>query len=155
MLVCVFGLLSLCALLACKSKDVSTSYRHQIEKADTLWAFQVDGYPTKGEEQRKDRRYLYDYEVKKVHPLLSTEMADMKSALLDSTTFDTAAVKSCPMIAQYAIAIRNHGKSPVAVVISPAPCGKALLFNSKRPGKPTCMELRTGNRLEALLTAMW
>ncbi|MBL0017433.1 MAG: hypothetical protein IPP17_13625 [Bacteroidetes bacterium] len=126
-----------------------------IEKADTLWACKVDGYPTKEAEQRKDLRYVYGYEVKNVHPLLAAEVTAVKAALLDSLTFDTAAVKSCPMVAQYAIAVRQGGKMPLALVISTAPCGKALLFDKQHADKPTSMELRLGNKLEAVVAGLW
>jgi hypothetical protein len=115
----------------------------------------VDGYPTKEAEQRKDLRYVYGYEVKNVHPLLAAEVTAVKAALLDSLTFDTAAVKSCPMVAQYAIAVRQGGKMPLALVISTAPCGKALLFDKQHAEKPTSMELRLGNKLEAVVAGLW
>jgi hypothetical protein len=140
---------------ACKPSANGSSFRKAVEKADTLWAYQVDGYPTAAAEQKKDLRYLYGYEIKKVHPLLAPEIVSVKAALLDSTTFDTSAVKSCPMVAQYAVAIRNKGKTPVAVVMSPAPCGKALVFEAGHADKPTHMELREGNKLEGIVAGMW
>ena len=57
-------------LMACKPQSTAQDFQKAIEKADTLWACKVDGYPTKEAEQRKDLRYVYGYEVKNVHPLL-------------------------------------------------------------------------------------
>ena len=94
-------------LMACKPQSTAQDFQKAIEKADTLWACKVDGYPTKEADQRKDLRYVYGYEVKNVHPLLAAEVTAVKAALLDSLTFDTTAVKSCPMVAQYAIAVRQ------------------------------------------------
>ncbi len=142
-------------LMACKPQSTAQDFQKAIEKADTLWACKVDGYPTKEAEQRKDLRYVYGYEVKNAHPLLAAEVTAVKAALLDSLTFDTAAVKSCPMVAQYAIAVRQAGKMPLALVISTAPCGKALLFDKQHAGKPTSMELRLGNKLEAVVAGLW
>ncbi len=142
-------------LMACKPQSTAQDFQKAIEKADTLWACKVDGYPTKEAEQRKDLRYVYGYEVKNVHPLLAVEVTAVKAALLDSLTFDTAAVKSCPMVAQYALAVRQDGKMPLALVISTAPCGKALLFDKQHAEKPTSMELRLGNKLEAVVAGLW
>jgi hypothetical protein len=142
-------------LAACKPSATGSNFRKAIEKADTLWAYQVDGYPTAAAEQKKDLRYLYGYEVKKVHPLLAPEVVSVKATLLDSTTFDTSAVKSCPMVAQYALAVRNKGKTPVAVVISTAPCGKALVYEAKQADKPVHFELREGNKLEGIVAGMF
>lgn len=142
-------------LVACKPRDPLRTFRKAITKADTLWAYQVDGYPTPAQDQRKGVRYLYDYEVRKVHPLLVTEVAEAKASLLDSTTFDTGTVKSCPMVAQYALSVRDKGKTPIAVVVSTAPCGKALIFEAGEPSKPMHMELRVGNALEGILERMW
>lgn len=145
------------ALAACKPRATTTAgqFGKAFSKADTLWACKVDGYPTPAAEQRKDLRYLHGYEVKEVHPLLATEIDAVKAALLDSLTFDMAAVKSCPMVAQYAVAVRKNGRSPVALVLSPSPCGKALLFDKQHAEKPVSMELRPGNKLEGILASIW
>ena len=142
-------------LAACKPTSTLNRFQKQIATADTLWACEIDGYQTLPAEHKQGIRYIFDYEVKKVRPLLSTEVADIKAALLDSTTYDNTNVKSCPMVAHWAIAVRNHGKSPVAMVLSPSPCGKALVFDQKQADKPLNLELREGNRLEALVRKMW
>lgn len=142
-------------LIACKPQSAASSFHKAIEKADTIWACKVDGYPIPAADQRKDLRYVYGYEVKNVHPLLATEVAGIKAALMDSLTFDTAVVKSCPMVAQYALAVRQDGKMPLALVMSTAPCGKALLFDKRHADKPTSMELRIDNKLEALVAGLW
>ena len=150
----VTALLAL-GLIACKPQGSVQKFQKAIAKADTLWACKVDGYPTEAAAQRKDLRYVFGYEVKNVHPLLANEVSLVKAALLDSTTFDTAAVKSCPMVAAYAIAIRKGGKMPWALVMSTSPCGKALVFDGRQAAKPTTMELRLGNKLESIVSGLW
>jgi hypothetical protein len=142
-------------VLGCTSRKGGQDFRGAIIDADTLWAYKVDGYPVAPGEQRRDLRYIFGYPVQKVHPLLAHEVLMLRTVVSDPSTFDTTAVKSCPMVAQYAFAVRKKGKTPVAVVISPAPCGKALIFHSKNADKPISMELSIGNRLEEVLAGMW
>ena len=149
------ALLLTLALAACKPTSTIERFQKTLSSADTLWACEIDGYPTLPAEHKQGIRYVFDYEVKRVHPLLATEVADIKAALLDSTTYDNTNVKSCPMVAQWAIAVRNRGKSPTAMVLSPSPCGKALVFDAKHADKPLNLELREGNALEALVKKMW
>lgn len=142
-------------LSACKPTGTLERFQQAVAHSDTLWACEIDGNPTLPAEHKQGIRYVFDYEVKLVRPLLATEVDVFRKALQDSTTFDKVNVKSCPMVAKWAIAVRNRGKFPAAMVISPAPCSKALIFDKKHPDKPLNLELREGNRVEELITKLW
>lgn len=135
------------AITACKPTGTLERFQQVVAHADTLWACEIDGNPTLPAEHKHGIRYVFDYEVKLVRPLLATEVEAFRKALQDSTTFDKVNVKSCPMVAKWAIAVRHRGEFPAAMVISPAPCGKALIFDKKHPDKPLNLEL-TGQNLQ-------
>jgi hypothetical protein len=143
--------LCLLALAACKTVPPSQALRKAVVAADSIALYQVDGYPTPPAEQRADGQYLHGYAVTGQQPITPLQMADIKLALLDKATFDTAAVKSCPMVAQMALGLWEKGKPSMTLVLSPAPCGKALLLDAKPDDQPLYMELVPGNRLEGLV----
>lgn len=149
----VFGAIALCLLtmVACKTQQPAYLLKKAVMAADSITLYQVDANPTLPSEQRTGEFYLHDYHVIKRLPVSAAQMGEMKTALLDSTTFDTSAVKSCPMVAQMGLQLMHKGKSTLSFVLSPAPCGKALLFDAEKPRKPVYLELTPGNRLEPLV----
>ncbi len=143
--------LAMLAGAACKTSCPSASFQKAITTADSIIVYQIDGYPTAPTEQQTGKFYLHDYAVGGRQVLAVEDMKAMQATLLDVATFDSAAVKSCPMIAKMALDFRRKGKSLATLVMSPSPCGKALLFEPAKPKAPRYMELATGNRLEPLV----
>ena len=143
-----FGIL---ALASCKTSDPAHALKKALKSADSLVVYHVDGYPTIPSEQQTGVYYLQGYAVGQQQALSPDNLAAIKVALTDTATFDSNIVKSCPMIAQLAIDIRRKGKSAGTLILSPSPCGKALLFDAAKPRAPLAMDLVTGNRLEPLL----
>lgn len=146
-----FGLL---ALASCKTISPALALKKALKSADSLVVYHVDGYPTMPSEQQTGVYYLQGYAVGQQQPLSADDLAALKVALSDTATFDSNTVKSCPMIAQCAIDIRKKGRSAGALVLSPSPCGKALLFEGAKGKAPVAMDLVIGNRVEPLLFAV-
>jgi hypothetical protein len=147
------GVIAIClmTMVACKTRQPASMLKKAVMAADSIALFQVDANPTLPSEQRTGEFYLHDYRVIQRQPVSAAQMGEMKTALLDATTFDTSAVKSCPMVAQMALQLQHKGKSTLSFVLSPAPCGKAILFDAEKPRKPVYLELAPGNRLEPLV----
>lgn len=139
------------AFAACKPPQSGHFLKKAVASADSLVLYKVDGYPTLPAEQKTGTFYLQGYAVIEKVALDAAAQKAIKDALLDPATFDSAAVKSCPMVATMAIDLWHKGKSITTVVMSPLPCGKAILFDASKPKKPIYMELAMGNRLEELV----
>jgi hypothetical protein len=147
--------LAVLAGAACKTPRSSTSFQRAITAADSIIVYQIEAFPTLSSEQQTGRYYLHGYAVGGRQVLAIEDMQAMQAILLDVATFDSAAVKSCPMIAKMALDFRHKGKSQATLVMSKSPCGKAVLFEAAKPKAPRYMELATGNRLEPLVFGVW
>ncbi len=145
-----FGMLT---LASCKTSSPAQALKKALKTADSLAVYHVDGYPTIASEQKTGVYYLQGYAVGQEQTLSASDLVALKVALSDTATFDANTVKSCPMIAQLAIDIRKKGKSAGTLVLSPSPCGKALLFEGAKPKAPAAMDLVIGNGVEPLLFA--
>ena len=145
-----FGLL---ALASCKTSSPGQVLKRALQSADSLVVYRVDGYPTMPSDQQTGVYYLQGYAVGQQQALSSGNLAAIKAALADTATFDSNIVKGCPMVAQVAIDLRKKGKSTGTLILSPYPCGKALLFDAAKPTAPLAMDLVIGNRLEPLIFA--
>jgi hypothetical protein len=143
--------LAVLAGAGCKAPRATASFQKAVTTADSIVVYQIDGYPTPAAEQLTGRFYLHDYAVGGRRVLAKEDMKAMQAILLDAATFDSAAVKSCPMIAKMALDFYYKGKSSASLVMSPSPCGKALLFEPAKPQVAHYMELATDNRLEPLV----
>jgi hypothetical protein len=144
------GLLGL-AFAACKTPHSSQSLTQAVASADSLLIYQVEEYPIAPAEQVSGQYYLHDYAMHGKQALSAAQIAELKAILLDPTTFDTTAVKSCPMLPKMAIDLQRKGKSSMTLILSPAPCGKVLVFGADPRARPTPMELTPGNKLEAMV----
>jgi hypothetical protein len=138
-------------LTACKPAQPMKAYQKTVTAADSLVLYQVEEYPTEPSAQQTGQYYLHDYATLGRQQLSAAEMKDLQAILIDPATFDSAAVKSCPMLAKMALDIRRKGKSTMTLVMSPAPCGKVLIFEGAHGTQPKSMELAPGNRLEAIV----
>ncbi len=141
----------LLALLACKSTPRPNFAQKAFAAADQVKLYQIDGYRTLPAEQKTGEFYLHDFHVIQERKLEEDQVAAIKLALLDASTFDTSAVKSCPMVATMALELLRKGKRTMTVVLSPPPCGKALMFDPKKPRQFSSAELSIGNRLDPLV----
>jgi hypothetical protein len=139
------------ASASCKTGITAHSLKKNLKAADAIAVYTVDGYPTLPSDQKTGTYYLQGYAVGQQHILSADNLEAIKVALNDTATFDSNIVKSCPMIAQVAIDILQKGKSKATLILSPYPCGKALLFDPARSAAPVAMDLVIGNRLEPLL----
>lgn len=139
------------ALAACKTVAPAKVLRQAVMDCDTIALYQVSGHPTPPSEQKLGEVYLNGYAQSKRIPLTPSEMEAIRVALLAETTFDSAAVKSCPMVTQMLLDLRHKGKTEYMIALSPAPCGKAIFYKMDKQPKSAYMELTPGNTLEPLV----
>ena len=144
-------LLCAIALSACRGSHGANGLKKAVNAADSLVRYQIAASPTLASEQKTGQFYLHDFAIIGKLPLSAIEMADLKKVLLDAATFDTIAIKSCPMVPRIAIDFLDKGKSSMTLILSPSPCGKVLLFDAKPGKKVIYMELIMGNLLEPIV----